>query len=225
MRLALLVCVLVVASSSASLARADAYAWGGHLGRVSVGVSLSGFNDGAGTDGWRLENARWFATWAVRANAVLPAGVRLEITSDEASEELVARLVSAQSTETLPLAVDRAFPGDLDAVLPRLAARFGRSVPPEPPAAPLYTVQVLAAAHPEHADALARRIDRSLSGGSDDFFFEACLPCATRTAHVLAPDARGIRRVVVGVHADRASARRALRGIRDAGLDGYVRAL
>lgn len=214
--LALLLVLLVPAG-----ARADAYAWGGTRGRVSVSVTLSGFSEGAGVGGWTVEGARWLASWAPRVEALLPPGVHARIGNDEADGDLVVRLQGAGPSETIALGIHRAFPGaDLDPVIEVLSRRF-RTLPPPPSDAPVYTVQLLAAS-PAHASAFARGLDGRAIEASDDFFWETCLPCSPRVAHVLVGPGP-LARVVVGVHADRTSARRSLRRLRALGLRGFVR--
>jgi hypothetical protein len=218
----------VVVSSLAPVARADGYVWGGTTGRVSVDVQLSGFNEGAGIGGWRPEDARWFRAWAATVEALLPVGVRMEITSAEVDGELVARFIrGGGSVEELPLGIDQAFPGDLDAILPELAAHLGAPLPASPRGARIYTVQLFASASADAADAFAESIDAQLAAADTgtDFFYGTCTPCSTPVAHVLPVDSRGLHTVVVGLHADRGSARRALDVVRTLGLGGFVRAL
>lgn len=222
--LALALALVVVAPG---LARADAYAWGGVHGRVSVSVVLSGFQEGAGSEGWDVEHARWFAGWTARVEAMLPAGAHADVGSSDVDGELALTVRDAGGgAERYPLGHARLHPGDpaLDVVLDTLARRFHVPIPPPPTAVRVYTVQLLAASQPAHAAAFAQALDTRASSTEPDFFWEACVPCFPRIAHVL-EDGNGLRRVVVGLYADPAAARRAAGELRARGLPAFVRAL
>lgn len=208
------------------VARADAYAWGGTRGRVSISVTLTGFHDGAGASGWDVEHARWLAAWATRIDAMLPPGTRAEIDSSEPDGELTLTLRHPDATvETLALGIATVMPGDraLDVVLDVLARRFHVPIPAAPVAPRVYTVQLLAASA-AHVAAFLQHIDSRIAASEPDFFWETCVPCAGPIAHVL-DDAGPVRRVVVGVYADRAAAERAARELRARHFSAFVRPL
>ncbi|MFO0685150.1 MAG: SPOR domain-containing protein [Sandaracinus sp.] len=223
MRAALVLALVLVAPG---LARADAYAWGGSWGRVSIMVLLSGFHEGAGSGGWEAENARWFLRWATRLDAMLPAGAEADVGTREADGEVVLNVRSQGGTETFPLGVAEVSPGDpaLDRALDLVSRRFHVPVPAAPTGVRLYTVQLLAAAQPSHAAAFVQSLDTRVPASEPDFFWEACAPCYPQIAHVL-EDGNGARRVVVGMYADRAAAHRAASELRARGLPAHVRVL
>lgn len=224
MRAALVLALVLV---TPGLAQADAYAWGGTRGRVSIMVLLSGFHEGAGSDGWDAENARWFSRWATRLEAMLPPGAHADVGSPEPDGELVLSVRSSRGgTETFPLGVAEVFPGDpaLDRALDLLSRRFHVPVPAAATGVRVYTVQLLAAAQPSHAADFVRWLDTRVPASEPDFFWEACLPCYPQIAHVL-EDGNGLRRVVVGMYADPAAAHRAASELRTRGLQAFVRTL
>jgi hypothetical protein len=199
-----------------SVARADAYVWGGAIGQVSVHVSVAGFAEGAGAAGWEPASARWFVAWAHTLETMLPPGTRAEVGNDEPDEPIALRLVTGSSVVAIDTGLARAFPGELDPVLALVAAHFGIAVPSVTSASPL-TIQVFAARDAARAArfADAMRLETSTT------FYEACAPCADPPARVL--DEGALHRVVVGVYVDRAHARRALSRLRVPGA--FVRRL
>src|SRR5262249_13005645 len=136
------------------------------------------------------------------------------------------RVTTVTGAETIGLGVGRAFPGELDGVLDVLARRFRVPVPASAAPRRLYTVQLLAARDADRATAFARSLDEDPAlGDPSEGFWDGCLPCSTPGARVIDAEGARLHRVVVGLYADRRSARRARDAIRRSDRRAFVRRL
>jgi hypothetical protein len=204
-------------------ARADAYAWGGSLGRFDVEVTVLGFNEGAGEGGWEESSAREFAGWARRFNAIIPRGSSVSVRRDPAQDG--TRLTLRRGTELVEIEI----PGDFDLEIAlKIAARsFGvRRAPKLRAVARLFTIQLFASRTEAGAGRVSEAVSERGVEVEGSFFHEECLPCFTHAARVLGPGPDRRYRVIAGIFASQRAARRSLATLRRAWkVEGFVREL
>lgn len=202
-------------------ARADAYAWELASGRLYVSVLVPGFNDGAGEGGWNEDSAREDAASAKRFNAVIPAGARVAVAYDGASDDVTTLTIrDAAGAEVVTMEGQP----DLDVALAIVAAHFHASVPATSPAT-LYTVQLLAVRSSDRAESFSQSLDARGVAAEGSFYEEQCLPCITPQTRVIDPDARGFYRVISGVFDEPAKAEEAAAKLRRAHVAAWARVL
>lgn len=214
--LVLVACVLCVART----ASADAYSYGGSGQRFRLSVMKLGFNEGAGIGGWDEDSAREFAGWAARFDAVIPKGAFVELVKDLEDDDTVLKLRMKGRTEL------QRFPGDpeLDAALRWVAQRFHRPVP-KARRARLFTLQVFASRSERGAARFVEQLDSRGIHASRAVYHAACHPCSIPEARVLTTPNAKVHRVILGVFADRHTARLALLELERFRVRGFVREL
>ncbi|MDC0709078.1 hypothetical protein POL68_11450 [Stigmatella sp. ncwal1] len=198
-------------------AHADAWTWGGRVGRLEVRVTRSGFNDGAGVGGWEADEARAFVRWARRLASALPADAGLLLAQEtEGPLQVTLRRCGPRDPAcnrpctSQPLAgIAEGAPDSPEVqveVLRQASAALSRALalPPEPPDAPLYTLRLHAAASPAEAARFAERFDAEGVVPEGQVFYARCLPCRTREARVAGVE------VTAGVFESAAAARASL---------------
>jgi hypothetical protein len=189
----LAICVLL---SCVSSAQADSYAWGASIDGLEVEVTLPGFREGAGGEGWTEDRARRFARRGAELAAMVP-NLRLEERLED-DEGLLAIFAGRRERTGL-----RDFEGSEEHwdALVRFFERLGFARRPARERA-LFTIAVGTSTElePPH-----------------QAFYERCGPCWSPPA---------VHRVggrdVIGVFADRESARRARRWLAARGVAGRV---
>jgi hypothetical protein len=212
----------IAVTSIQTAARADAYSWGGSSGRFEVGVTLLGFNEGAGELGWEEPHAREFAEWAKLFNAVIPRGASVAMSQSPDEDGTTLTMRQAGRVEIVVM-LDGP---DFDEALPIVAAHFGAKVPDSAAPAKLYTIQLFSSRSESSASRFSAELDARGVTAAGSFFYEACLPCSVPQTHVLQRGADGLSRVVTGIFDRYSVARRSLGKLRrDFGLEGFVREL
>ncbi|MFO0554082.1 MAG: SPOR domain-containing protein [Polyangiaceae bacterium] len=210
-RLALVTALLVPAT-----ARADAYAWGGQSGPLSVDVTLLGFRDGAGEGGWEVEDARALAAWGARFGA-LSSEFDVALTYGPDTDETTIVLTEHGAPSSPRTTVFGGEP-DLEAAYAWVARAVGASPDGAFVESPsVFTIQLLATKSRERADRYADMLERAGVAPKHSFFYENCLPCSVHELHVL-DLGDGWFRVVTGIFDSPARARQSLRELRAAGL-------
>ncbi|WP_224367419.1 hypothetical protein [Hyalangium versicolor] len=202
---------------AAPAAHADAWTWGGRVGRLEVRVTRSGFNDGAGVGGWGADEARAFARWARRLSAALPADAGLLLVQEaEGPLQVTLRRCGPRDPgcnrprTSQPLAdIVEGAPDSPEVqaeILRQASVALGRPLvlPPERPDAPLYTLRLHTAASPAEAARFAERFDAEGLVPEGQVFYSRCLPCQTREARVAGVE------VTTGVFESAAAARASL---------------
>ncbi|MBN8469259.1 hypothetical protein JYJ95_22390 [Corallococcus exiguus] len=198
----------------APAAHADAWTWGGRVGRLEVRVTRAGFNDGAGVGGWNADEARTFVRWARRLAKALPedAGLSL-VQEDEGPLQVTLRRCGPRDSgcgrplSSQPLAsVAKGTPDSPEVqaeILRQASVALGRTValPLEAPDAPLYTIRLRVAASPAEATRFAERFDAEGLVPAGQVFYSRCHPCRIREARVTGVE------VTAGVFESAAAAR------------------
>jgi hypothetical protein len=185
-----------------------------------VHVVRSGFNEGAGEGGWDEESARSFAVAARRFERILPknASVTLSLDVNDDDTALALRIGNKRETATL------AGPVDFDQALGWVARRFAIQRIPAVKQVPLYTLQLFASRSRSAAARAAASFELRGARAENQFFYQACLPCAIPETRVLGPSRDGLYRVVAGIYDRRAVARYELGALRRKWkLAGFVR--
>jgi len=219
-----LACAVVALAITLSSRTADA-CWCGYSGTVrdvAITEPMPGSDDCPVA--WDPVVVRAWATWLVRLDRVLPAGMRLESFAGEATvtatpggvPRTVAEISWGEDFEALFAAIARL---EADSTRVRVARQQEAKV---------FTVQVFATRSEARASRVSEQLDRA---GEVDrgFFFAGNAPAANPAAHVIREtDARGrlLYKVLVGAFVDLASARASAQALtRQTTLETFVRQL
>ena len=193
---------------TAAATRADSVRWGGTVGGLEISAVKSGFNDGFGRDGWSAQDAHEFAAWARRYAAALPPGVsvKMEVSDDVITVSLLAPIQQSLGELEGSVQDERLF----SRVLGEIGNALGASLilPPELPAAPLYTIELLSTPSAAVAQRFATAIDARSISPEHQLYYSACQPCFVPEARVFTTGA--LHQVMIGIFDDPELAQRSL---------------